>query len=436
MTPRLEELGIKKKQIDYIIKKLKQADTGYFKAEFEGNVYDSEFEGNSYCEYCEEGTVSCSNCDGTGDVYTYDQRDNEYINDCYDCEGNGRETCPECDGNYEDYGSDFDFDYFVECLKATLTTEERDAITYMRGYNDGTVNTEITATYELSAAGISAYLGSIQYCNNKFDNTQGGGFHLSLLHKYSNGRYPNTAYCYDDAAMGNFQQEVQKLLPAMYVLGSSNHTTRPLAPFRQAKINDDKYSAIHLVTEGYHEGGVVALEFRLFDPCYKNLQIAVDYLEVIAKSMMFYVYPTLKAPQISDKALLQDGDRTIRFVSSFFDTYAGYLMVKRTIGILSPRGKDFATILRERNMSAFIKDSKAKKYAAKKLATANNEYYNQLALYQKELKDVSLRKHRNTITEIEANQLTAMVIDKYQHILHNDKSTFVNNVLRNRWLTI
>jgi hypothetical protein len=53
------------------------------------------------CEYCDEGRVSCDNCDGTGHIKLEDANGNEYRVDCSECSGEGYRTCDECGGSWE-----------------------------------------------------------------------------------------------------------------------------------------------------------------------------------------------------------------------------------------------------------------------------------------------------------------------------------------------
>jgi hypothetical protein len=55
---------------------------------FDCNTCGTDYE--TYCEYCDGGEIDCNTCDGSGE--------DEDGDECYSCDGEGKEKCEDCDG--------------------------------------------------------------------------------------------------------------------------------------------------------------------------------------------------------------------------------------------------------------------------------------------------------------------------------------------------
>jgi DnaJ-class molecular chaperone len=52
------------------------------------------------CKRCDEkGSVTCTRCKGTGEIYTGFYRDDESRKECPRCSGSGEMQCPRCEGS-------------------------------------------------------------------------------------------------------------------------------------------------------------------------------------------------------------------------------------------------------------------------------------------------------------------------------------------------
>lgn len=215
----------------------------------------------------------------------------------------------------DDAGYDDGYDY-DESYPYAETTWPTDYISYIRLYNDGSVDTEITMTIPLytrdgrpSNEGVerlpellTAFKDTFQPLQNVF-NVSNAGLHIAALFS-SDFSYPSEADNYmrrthphsrrlHSRKLKNFKLAMTELLPALYFLGAPDSKTRQLQ-FRRPNISVDilrdretsmgyydnpKYSAI-----SYRDG---ALEYRLFDTCYETPERIHDYVMVIANTMKF-----------------------------------------------------------------------------------------------------------------------------------------------------
>lgn len=185
---------------------------------------------------------------------------------------------------------------------------------YAEVYKDGSVDTEMTGTLLLDKPENILLLPKIQQIfrdvceeyGSSF-NTRNAGIHLALLNN-KEGLYPaKKAQPYDATRFKNFRKSMIRLLPALYFLGSHDNISRELR-FRIPQIercetptngmyvhNSPKYSAI-----AFRHGSV---EFRLFETCYDNPEVLLDYVVVMSNAMKFWTrgctrnnLPRLKKP--------------------------------------------------------------------------------------------------------------------------------------------
>lgn len=215
----------------------------------------------------------------------------------------------------DDDGYDEGYDY-DESYPYAETTWPTDYISYIRLYNDGSVDTEITMTIPLYTRDgrptnegveklpelLTAFKDTFQPIQNVF-NVGNAGLHIAALFS-SDFSYPSEADNYmrrthphskrlHSRKLKNFKLAMTELLPALYFLGAPDSKTRQLQ-FRRPNISVDilrdretsmgyydnpKYSAI-----SYRDG---ALEYRVFDTCYETPERIHDYVMVIANTMKF-----------------------------------------------------------------------------------------------------------------------------------------------------
>lgn len=307
-------------QIEKTVKQLKKKGFHGAKIELEANL-DRGTSRN--CDYCDEGQVSCDcegdevecwDCDGEGVVTS----SANVTTDCEQCEGRGRtycqdcedgyRTCNECDGDYRQGSDEWDetacLEYILARLEAKLGRSHDNCIetgyddhdyayiedpfpeiAYMRFYNDGSVDSELTASSPLDHVDVSPKLvEAFRELGEAIGNgieVDGAGMHFSLLSESDCSydpdegmRVPNVSECYH-----NFKKSMQLLLPALFFLGTPNSQSRGLG-YRKPRISSDKYSAVHI--------GGNALEFRVFDTCYDQPEAVLDDFVVIGNCMKYW----------------------------------------------------------------------------------------------------------------------------------------------------
>jgi len=229
--------------MDYYINKINK-DFPYMKFEVELNGHPKI----DICENCDNGEIA----DDYGD---YDR--------CEYCEG----TCY----SMEDIENEFRNNLKNKNISL-------DIFSYIQVYNDGSVDYELTFTIPTDQ---TKKVPEIVKCFTAIFpdyNSRNAGYHIAVL---KNSYYPitNPDYALDTNKLMNFQKENTKLIPAYILLGSNHNKTRSFS-FREPKISHEKYSFIHIL-----EGG---LEYRCFDACLDNPEKTMDYIKVIAKTLLFY----------------------------------------------------------------------------------------------------------------------------------------------------
>lgn len=335
----------KLKELLVSIKRAKAQGATGLKVELEAQLSRSySGDDDEYCPDCDEGSnrcstcdgdeyIGCSNCDSSGEVTTEEVNitTGQHISiDCGDCEGTGRVDCPEehCDNGYQTCGTcDGDWDNYhaesewsdAKCMDTILTdvsarigvpatgdTHEKSVtrtfpwLVYAKFYNDGSVDSELTFTIDLTDEALLAlphFLKAFTHLADVIGNgmeTKGAGMHMAFLFNEENS-YPR--YGESDLSLTkrqNFKRSMTQLLPALFFIGAMNDTTRPMG-YRKPKIStgneydSDKYSAISC--------RLGAIEYRVFDTCYDDPDQILDNFVVMSKSLRFlsniYISPNI-----------------------------------------------------------------------------------------------------------------------------------------------
>jgi hypothetical protein len=288
-----------------------------------------------WCEYCEEGRVTCDNCCGEGtvdcdlcegrgqiqDVETGGLISDRMI-DCPDCDGrgvrdcdsceDGRVTCDECGGSFQgsDWGEEsYCHDYLMEHLSELGLAEQgnnyyleeystnwhpKGALKYAQFYNDHSVDSEFTFTLSIEHEEDILLLPKIIDIWNDLaeavgngQNVSGAGMHMAVIND-PECLYPVTRRnAVTERHYHNFRKSMQLLLPALYFLGSPTERSRGLR-YRVPQVasewdsygGEPKYSAI------YYVGG--ALEFRVFETCYDHPEAILDNIVVISRCLRYW----------------------------------------------------------------------------------------------------------------------------------------------------
>jgi hypothetical protein len=229
--------------IDKAIKTIQKAGFSHIKVELEAHLDRS----GTY-----DGRIRCEDCNAMG------------IIDILNSVGTltGREECRTCRATGYRGGKAYNLSDSGSCqefIKDQLNAETKKAINFMRFYYDGSVDSELTFTMpadkiELVLDVIAAWNKLDEVCGGNMIVT-GAGMHMSVL---PTSTYPCRNYL-PEANINNFRSEVGKLLPALYIAGTSGAFTRGLR-YRLPEITTTKYGAIST-------HGNTCLEYRLFETC-------------------------------------------------------------------------------------------------------------------------------------------------------------------------
>lgn len=347
------------------VDRIQQAGFSHIKVELEGDLgRDSSDE----CFECDgSGTEACTTCygDGTIENESYDESNpfSEEFVECDDCDGEGSRTCDYCDGDgtreSEYYSESAAEDFILD----QVSIGARDALNYGNFYEDGSVDSEFTFTLPIEKVEyvtefIDAFQALADECKGM--DAAGAGMHISVLPNGCNGNYPTRIYM-DSAKLRNFSQQMTRLMPALFFTASATHQSRNLE-YRFPRVSSgDKYSAI------YTHGGT-CLEYRVFETCYERPEAFFEYVQVIAKSLVFYSDVTARVPVLNKEFGFSDGYECARF----FDTTEALQVLNAQIALLKPRDVTFKKMKRDRGVYDSIKQMRLKE--REKARTLREDY--------------------------------------------------------------
>ena len=431
-------------KLNKIIQDIKSAGFGYVKVELEAQLErpDEDYDEGEYhtCEECDYGDVTCETCDGDGyteqPLFRKDGTETDQTEEvqCTDCAGAGELPCDSCDGEGEVY---IEFDDEQEGLGDTenckqfilnnISKEAKDALIFSHFYNDGSVDSELTFT--ISVDNIK-YLPEIVDSFNKLSeavgngmDVDGAGMHIAVLPIESNGKYPVRDFSLDPAKLDNFRTEVTKLLPALFLAATSGNFSRELY-FRMPQIDEDKYSAIHVLKGCF--------EYRLFETCYQRPEAIFEYLGTIAKTLEYYKDPTKKVEAQGKEYPFYDREGIKGLVS----TPDQVSILKKQLRMVLPDGtviKDF-TEKREIKLSV----TEARKVHSKAVTKARRMYKEAKVAYEIALKRPMNDMERETILDRDSygywdgkptDEEKLAYVRRLRAV--GDEQTFINNNLLN-----
>jgi len=243
-------------------------------------------------------------------------------------------------------GDDDDCERF---LKDQLSAETKRKINYMRFYNDGSVDSEVTFTLpvqhsEIIVEVIQAWNQLVE-ANGGTCDVNGAGMHIAVL---PTATYPSPGQLPADKVR-NFKSEVTKLLPALYIAATSGDFTRGLR-FRQAAVSSGtKYSAIYLRNDA-------SIEYRLFETCYQRPEAVFEFIGVIARTLEYYTDPTKKVESTGEVFSIYEGEGLKGYTS--FSTQIKIL--KRQFKYVQPEGMTVREFMECRNINLTLKSTREK----------------------------------------------------------------------------
>lgn len=213
-------------------------------------------------------------------------------------------------------------------------------IKYLRFYNDGSVDSEMTVTLSLEKPENIFWLPKIVTAWNalskQFQNvdTTGAGLHMALINSKT-CVYPSRPHPGDATGFNNFSKSMQLLLPALYFLATPNERSRymeyripRITRYVESLHRQTKYSAIS------YRGA--AIEFRVFDTCYDNPESILDNVVVI-KNCMKYWTPEYKDPGLCKiTSHIEFGNERGHSVERFYNTVTHIQLLNAGLRRLKP----------------------------------------------------------------------------------------------------
>lgn len=391
---RLVTLDDKRPEVLRAIEYAKSKGATAIKVELEALLrrFSDRYSDVEYCEYCDEGSNRCGDCDGD-EVVRCDmdcnegyidsdiegeepQRCPELCNDGYiDCPNDcdeGWVTCDECHGDYrienenESWNNERALTYILEKLGINegISSDYDDAayhynpgisdwLQYAKFYNDGSVDSELTFTVRLDNPEsvfkilevVNAWNDLAEAIGNGMD-TDGAGMHMAWIFSTSCG-YPEDQTV-DSISLDNFRRAINQMMPALYFLAAPANGSNWTRGFRfrmpDVSIRNEKYSAI------YFYGN--AMEFRVFDTCYDTPTQVLDNI-VVMSNCLKYLSRTYNGPKLSpegtDYRFGHDNDRTLDRL--FYEENTLDLLYEH-IGKLKPKYYSMTELRQQRAMTA------------------------------------------------------------------------------------
>lgn len=321
------------------------------KLEMEAHFNRPHSSGGS-CDICEgSGYEYCDSCD-SGDVehehYECDDDCDISYETCGNCDGEYQNVCGYCDGAGESDPENrqwADTEVCQQYIVDQLPKSAKDAIKYIRFYRDGSVDSECTVTVPIDKAHLLVhFLQAWTKLGEAIGNgmeIEKAGMHISILNDptcyYTPGADLNRL---NPEYVANFKEAMLPLLPALYFLASPSQQSRGLS-YRTPRIDSRKGGVYPAICT--HDNTI--FEYRIFETCYDNPLMLVDFLIVIANTLKFYspdrVNTTMKIGNLG----IKEG----RGLDRFYYTPKHLLALDKGLVWLKPDYKSIAQLKLERD---------------------------------------------------------------------------------------
>ncbi len=297
-----------------------------------------------------------------------------------------------CDGRGTS-GDYRDVDVCEDFMLNYVPSDVRNRLVYSKFYEDGSVDSEFTFTIHIDHVEdvnhwINAFKALSEDCGNSEVDVSGAGLHITVIPNSAGGRYPCQDYGLNPTNVGNFIENVNKLMPALFFLASADHKSRGIS-YRYPLVARDKYdcpqSAVGVCT---HNDSCI--EYRVFETCYDRPEAFGDYIQVIANTLKFYSDPSLKVSALGQSFGFNYGDNIARL----YDTPQQLRILNSTIKHIKPVDKSYKKLKQERGVNYTIKSLNLEE--KKKIAQLRSDYQE----YHKRAEEVTniTRVPRNTET--------------------------------------
>lgn len=346
----------------------------------EGNLVDAPWGGQLYeesCSHCEEGYMQCASCNGHGD------RDN--------------------DSNWND-------GHCLRFIENHISQACRNATVYSRFCYDGSVDSEYMCTVPLSREGlgfaieyIKAFKALAKEIGNGID-VAGAGMHITVL-RSEDGRYPGGNGAIESVPYANFKTNMTKLMPALYLLASEDNKSRSLS-YRQPGV--ERQSHGHAIA-GANSGNSGALEWRVFETCYRRPAMLLDFICVIAKGLSYYA-PVVKPVKFRSKIgklEFADGGNE-HGVHRYFQTEKHLIALKQGLKYLLPDHRTESEVLRLRNFKLTPEALKRRDHKIFQRLEANWIVYRKTMKQEAERREANITREYSSM-DISGDELKALV---------------------------
>lgn len=310
-------------------------------------------EGYRYCEECEEeGYNRCPDECDYGVIYNADLEEDEECtadgceNGWVRCENHcedGTVTCSYCDGSGRGEPDEDSENWTNERCKQFILNHvpqaAKEALIFSMFYVDGSVDSEFTFTLPIDNAHMVVYFieafNALAEAIGHGCTTARAGMHTAILNS-RNGSYP-AGNSLNDRKIQNFANALEPLMPALYFLASSDRNARSLG-YRGPRVGEGKNCAVN-----YYHG---CFEYRIFETCYQRPLAFIDNIIVIANTLRYYKdTPTNTSMKIGELGL-KDGEGLERFYYTIKHVEA----LERGLRVLKPKYKSIDQLKSERNL--------------------------------------------------------------------------------------
>lgn len=247
--------------------------------------------------------------------------------------------------------------YCATFIKDHVSQEALDALVFCKFYFDGSVDSEFTFTLPIDKVTlvvefIKAFKELALAVGNGL-NTTGAGMHIAILSNTA-GKYPLTRRSITSPYQENFVHTMNRLLPALYFLGSANAISRNLR-FRHPQV--DLHSKHNAITG--HKG---VFEYRVFETCYDKPEAFLDFVCVIAKTLQFYSGKLVEFPFFGTIGELAMPDNAYH-LGRFYFTLDHIKALDLGLAILKPDHKTIEQLKKERNFGVNLQEMTVKEQA-------------------------------------------------------------------------
>lgn len=267
----------------------------------------------------------------------------------------------------------------IECDDYAETENPMAGMRYIRCYNDGSVDTEITFTIMLDDEELVLALPKLVEAWNSMCkdygcsiDTDGAGMHMALLNN-EYGDYPSRIMAEQEMMFDNFRRSMTLLLPALYFLASPSGVSRSLYYRRPyVRCNSDSHGSSKFNAINYKGG---AIEFRIFDTCYDNPEAILDNFVVMANTMRYWRRTFLNPGLDKITNHLPFGNDTNRTLERFYTSETHLQFLSKGLERIKPAYYTISELKKQRGFKTKSSELKKREKLVEKEAQGTYQEY-------------------------------------------------------------